>query len=502
MSAFAKQLSGLLVLFGLVAAGVFGSLVWHPDATAGGIKKEVGFKKMGRAQPADMTVVPWPYQGKRRQASDEQIAQWVKDLGDSTYKVRESAFKALLEVGQPALKGLAEASRTGDLEMRRRAGQLRERIDVAEALAPTLIDLNVKDMPLPGVVAAMARQSRLKLELVPQQGPARQQLEQRKISLELNAVPFWEALDRLCRESGLVPATATQTTLQLQLAEGGKPYQPPTGYTGPFRMRITGMNYNRSVNMAGAGQPFGIAAGGGVQRTEALSVTMDLLGEPHLNILNMSNPTISEAIDETDQALALDGTGTTAFYPQPYYGAGMPAMQPRQTQFNLRPSTKPAARLKVLKGSVPVEIIAQRKPLIKVDDILGGKARVIKGEGDLMLAILQVQDNGGGRNGNIRFFLSGVDVPNVNPAMGFNPNMNQIQQRFELTDAAGHRINANINVNFNNFNFNNQGNDRSAEGNIFFNCGPNEGPPARLTYNNNQTIRTSVPFEFRDVPMP
>src|SRR5207244_1609196 len=119
------------------------------------------------------------------------------------------------------------------------------------------------------VIAAISRQSRLKLELVPQQGPVRQQLEHKKISLDLNGTPFWEALDVLCREGGLVPVISGATTLQLQLAEGGKPYQPPTGYTGPFRMRITGMNYYRNVNLAGAaaGQPFpGIAAGAGPQR--------------------------------------------------------------------------------------------------------------------------------------------------------------------------------------------------------------------------------------------
>src|SRR5207253_5695623 len=177
---------------------------------------------------------------------------------------------------------------------------------------------------------------------LPQQGPVRQQLEQKKISLELNGAPFWEALDMLCQEGGLVIAGSGQTTLQLQLAEGGKPYQPPTGYTGPFRMRITGMNYYRNVNLAGAaaGQPFpGIAAGAGPNRTESLTVTMDLLTEPHLNIMSMSSPVITEASDETGEALVLGGAVTNVFYGQPNPAPGA-SMQPRQTQFGLRPSTK------------------------------------------------------------------------------------------------------------------------------------------------------------------
>jgi hypothetical protein len=485
------------LVLGFVSAG----LSWHSIAALGGEKK--GEKKdIGLPAPAAAykSAVPWPHHGKRRKASPEEIEQWLKDLGNSAFRTREAASKALLEVGRPALKGLAEAARTGDLEVRRRADQLRERIETAEALAPTVIDIKVKDTPLPAVVAAISKQSRLKLELVPQQGTVRQQLDRKRISLDLNSVPFWEGLDALCREGNLVPVMSGVTTLQLQVAEGGKVYHPPTGYTGPFRMRITGMNYYRNVNLASAvpGQAFGALAG--PHRTETLTVTMDLIAEPHLNIMSMGNPSINEATDEAGEALAIGGGGVTnAFYGNPNVAPGA-SIQPRQTQFNLRPSTKPAGKLTVLKGNLPIEIIAQRRPLIKVDDIMAGKARVIKGEGDLMLAILQVQDHGGGRGGNIRFLLSGAGVPIANPNMGFNPNNNEVQQRFELTDAQGHRINANINVNFN---FNNNPNaDRSVEGNIYFNSGPNEGPAARLTYNNNRTIRTLVPFEFGAVPMP
>src|SRR6516225_6567637 len=108
---------------------------------------------MRQAGPSmSIPTVPWPHQIKRRKASPEEIARWLKELGDNQFKVRESATKALVEVGQPALAGLQEAKRTGEPEVRRRAESLIERIDVNEALAPTTIDLKLKDTPVPDVV--------------------------------------------------------------------------------------------------------------------------------------------------------------------------------------------------------------------------------------------------------------------------------------------------------------------------------------------------------------
>jgi hypothetical protein len=474
------------------------------------VKKEVEGKKaefdkkddkMDSAQPfraRDTPSVPWPHQGKRRKASAGQVAQWLKDLGAASYKVREHASRVLVEVGQPAVKGLEEAARADDLEVQRRARQLLERIELAEALAPSFIDVTLKDTPVPAAVEAISRQSRLKLELVPRQGPAREQLEQRKISLELDSVPFWEALDSLCREGGLVPISADLGSLQLQLAEG-KPHHPPLAHSGPFRMRLSAMNYYRSLNFGGVGQPAVLP-----HRTESLTVSMEVTAEPHLTITSMSKPTITEATDEAGQSLALPAGGGTAISGQAYFGPGMASMQFRQTQFSLRPANKPSAKLKTLRGTVPVVIIAPHKPLLTVDDVMTGKARIIKGEGGLVLVILQVQDHGGGRSGNIRFFLSGIDADasakrgSGRSLVPFAANSNQMQQRFQLTDAQGRRLNANINLS----SFNNSGNERSLEGNLYFNAGPNHGPAARLTYSNNQILRTAVPFEFRDAPMP
>src|SRR5205807_2414804 len=302
-------------------------------------------------------------------------------------------------------------------------------------------------------------QSRLKLELVPQQGPARRQMEQRKLTLDMNGVPFWEALDRVCDAAGLAVLSLTPTQAQVQLAEGST-FRAPTAYSGPFRMRVTGMNYYRNLTMVEPGQAgmqqamqlqFAQPAMGGMGmgapqqgflvggqpagqsrlvRQENLSAGMDLLGEPHLNLVSIGSPTITAAENEDGQSLAPAGSAVSNYYPQGYQGNVAGVLQVRQTQFTLQPATKPAATLKVLRGTIPVEVLVQRKALIAVDNFLTDKTKIHKGEGEATLAILQVQDNGNGRSGNVRFFLSGVERPsNLNP--NFNPGF--APAAFEIT---------------------------------------------------------------------
>src|SRR5262249_18714920 len=153
--------------------------------------------------------------GGRRIASPDDLARWIKELEDRSYQVRQKAMKALEEVGQPAVKALTAAAASASPETQRRVKLLLERIEINEAVAPTLVRLHLRDVPLPAAVEELAKQSRLKLELVPQQGPGRLELEQKRVNLELERATFWEALEKLCQAGGLSYATQGTATLKL-----------------------------------------------------------------------------------------------------------------------------------------------------------------------------------------------------------------------------------------------------------------------------------------------
>jgi hypothetical protein len=460
----------------VLAAAALGLLPYLAEANAR--EEKVSEKEVKKSDgPAP---VPWPYQNKRRQATAEQIAQWIKDLGDDAFKTREIASKALIEVGHPALKGLQAAANSGDVEVRQRARLLIDRIETYEALAPSVFNLKFDDVPLPKAVEAMAKQSKIKLELIPQQGPGRLKLEQVKIKMELKDTPFWESLDKLCQAGGLAYFQNNPTVIQLQATEGQPAPPVPSAYTGPFRMRITALNYYRGLNLLQQ-QP---------ARSESLTATMDIVTEPHVALMTYGPAQITEAVDDEGQSLVTANLSGGASH-NAYYDGRPTYMQPRTLQFNLRPAAKPAATLHVLKGNMPVEIRSQRKPLITVDDIFAVKAKVFKAD-EMTLCILQVYDQGNKQNGNIRFFMHGPDVKADVNRGGQDATF---RQRFELTDADG-RPYYNLNINYNTTA------DNTIEGNIYFGNTGDVGQAFRLTFNSHKVIRTSVPFEFKNVPMP
>lgn len=444
--------------------------------------------------------------------SPQEVTRWIQELGDAHFAVREKATKALEEAGGVAVPGLTEAAKSTDPEVRRRAQSLLERIEVQEAIAPTRVSLHLHDVPLPEAVEKLAQQGKIKLLLVPRQGPARAWLEERRIRLDLTRVPYWEALERLCETGSLTYSPHSTDALQLQSPEGYVPPRVPTAVGGVLRFRVTGMNYSRNLSfVAGAGGqvmfpqraiPFGgappVMAGNFSGRQENLTVTFDVLAEPRLRILSLGNLRLTAAEDETGQSLLMDGPLPLSHFPSSYYGSpGL--LQPFTAQSPLRPPTKPAARLKMLAGTLELQVMARRQPLVQVDNFLDPRERVFKA-GNATLVILHSQNHGQG--GSVRFALVGLDreswAGEAQPVEVGYTDLSQLRAQLEVTDAAGRPINANLNLSPTH----EPGQKEVLEGNIYYHLGPDTGPPSRLTLYPSKRIRATVPFEFKDVPMP
>ncbi|MGE3165662.1 MAG: S1C family serine protease [Planctomycetota bacterium] len=61
--------------------------------------------------------------------SAERIREWVSDLSDPSYRIREAATRRLRELGSAAVPYLVDAQRSKDLELRRRVSGLLAEID-------------------------------------------------------------------------------------------------------------------------------------------------------------------------------------------------------------------------------------------------------------------------------------------------------------------------------------------------------------------------------------
>src|SRR5262249_11728540 len=133
----------------------------------------------------------------------DQITRLITQLGSRRFAERETATRTLDTLGAPALPALKKASQVDDPEIARRAEELvariEKRIEAAQLLEPKLRHLHFVDAPLAEVLAELKRQTGYPVQLGPDAG----RLAGRKVTLDTGLVPFWQALNSLCRQAGV-----------------------------------------------------------------------------------------------------------------------------------------------------------------------------------------------------------------------------------------------------------------------------------------------------------
>src|SRR5437867_3671121 len=87
----------------------------------------------------------------------ERVNKLIEQLGSGKFAEREEASKELEKIGVPALEALRKATKSDDLETRRRASELVDKLSKLEettrVLTPTKIRLAYKDTPVSEAVA-------------------------------------------------------------------------------------------------------------------------------------------------------------------------------------------------------------------------------------------------------------------------------------------------------------------------------------------------------------
>jgi WD40 repeat protein len=413
----------------------------------------------GAPQDAVVEVPPVP----KRTATDEQVAGWVKALIEDRPEADADA-KRLEEVGAPARKTLADAASKAKPEIRGRLEAILDRIDLREALAPTPINLRLKNASVAEAVSALAKQSPIELQYRPafrsRVGTAG---EPKRITLDLESVPFWEALDRLCQAAGLSYGSAGYA---LRLVETSMDERPRVAYHGPCCLQVGSLTYSRNL----------YALGPSPQVSEQLMLNLAAFCEPHLPVSGHGQPRVTEATDDTGRSLMpAEGPDYINHYYNPVYPA-----QALQMMLPLRAPPKLGGKLKTLKGRLPLEVMVGRRPLLTVDDVANASGKTFHGEDDLRLTVRNVQAN----NSQVTLELT----------WNSKKNLERDTHDLMLTDAEGRR-------------YGGGGSSfilgRQNETTTRFWAGwPGIGPPAKLTLYHYKRVRTEVPFEFHDLPLP
>jgi hypothetical protein len=402
--------------------------------------------------------------------------QLVEQLGHRDFRQRTEAARKLETLGAGALPALRKALAHPDPEVRKRAGELVARIEAALALAPHRVSLVVRGKTIREVVDELARQTGYKIDLWGDDG-------RQLYSFDLKRVPFWVAVDEVCRAGGLtVQHGYGDDRLRLQKGEEGAASH--VSYSGPFRVVPLQFQMHRTVQFGARGP----------RRSETLTLDLRVFVEPGTPLLSIGEPTLDEAVDVENTRMRSGAPdeaeeSTSGFRGRSRFGNGHATLS-GDAQISLRRGSNRAQAVKVLRGSLPVTLLVEQKPVVVADRILSVKNKTVKvGTTTFEIAECTQTPN---KQWQLRMALR-----EENNAPDDYTWINSLYRRIELQDTAGNRLQM----------FGSSwGHSDTSNVRVAYTYGPasggKSGPPARLVYQVWKTRPHLVRFEFKDLPLP
>jgi hypothetical protein len=406
------------------------------------------------------------------------VDRLIEELGSPDFKVREAASKALTARADEALPTMKKAIAHPNAEVRQRLTGLIADLERAALLAAKRVTLKLESVPIKDAVAALAQASGYKIDLQNNGG------KQTLVSLTADNISFWEAFDKLCSQAGLVLQQQYDASQGLVLYSMNA-VVPFVDYRGPFRLSAAGFHYNKSLNFATLPRDQ-IGAG---QRSEQLTFSFNVVAEPRLPLLGLGQPKVTAAIDDQDQSLMPSPLGGRTYesYHSGYYGYRNTVLQ---SQVQLTGPGGNSRMVKLIRGTLPVTLLAEQKPEIVIEDVLKVKNKKFEGK-DVALEVEEVKEMPG-KTVQVMLTARRSGKDNQNDYTWTN----SLQQRVELVDDKGNKYQSN------GFNWNN-GTPTSVQGTFIFSDPTGKlGKPVKLTYFGWVTVQHQVEFEFHDLPLP
>jgi hypothetical protein len=429
------------------------------------------------------------------------IEQLIQQLGDRDFRVRDRASRQLIDLGIEALATLQkERSAQTDPEVRRRLDELIPSLERTATLMSKLVTLHMTNKPIHDVLNELTRQTGYKIldgavvngpggVLVQNGGRAPGSSQDKLVyTFHFDKIPFWQAFDQISDASGLALQQGYWGDDALRVFHQDM-YVPFASYNGPFKVVATGFNYNRTNNF---GQLPRNPAQAGQQAQEYLQVNLQIASEPRLPILKVGQVRLTFAEDDEKHSMILNGDpNNNGMWGQRFYYGGWGRSYLHQTQANLVWPSKTSRTVKTLKGVIPVILLADQKPSVVTDRILGSKGKKFK-VGEASFSIEDAKELPGKQ-----YQISMTVTENSKEAPQDYSRIQSIQQRLELQDDKGNKFPAYVNIT-------NWGGPTNASFQLM--TQPNGtaklGKPAKLLFYAWVLMEHEVAFEFQDLPLP
>jgi len=278
-------------------------------------------------------------------------ASLIVDLSSPKVSVRAEAAGALEELGRPALPALYRARDSHDPGLLRQVEPLIDLIERQRLLRATKVRLDFEAMSLPSAVESLRAQTGFPVVLDPDDA-----LRARRVTLHATKpVAFWESLDRLGAVSGVryIPGAPSwpapsESTILLGKAEGPP---VPASDSGPFRFYLVRLARHREVIL--------VRPPAEAKLRESLAASLHLFAEPGLAVNPIGPVVLEEVVDDRGRDLRPD----PPIDPTPpwlwtfRFEDGCAGQ--RELLVPLKPIDGPVARLRRLKGHIPITVITR-----------------------------------------------------------------------------------------------------------------------------------------------
>jgi hypothetical protein len=417
---------------------------------------------------------------------DLTVEQLVQQLGDNDYRKRDEASRALQGAGARALPALRLAIHDPDAEVRRRVNDLIPALETAVLLAPKRVTFKTVNKPIKDAFDELIRQTGYQIEYNVNE-------PRRLYSFEFHDAPFWEVIEKISRATGLVIQQGYGDD-HIRLYQQNA-YAPYVHTEGAFRFTATGFNQYRNIDFSLAGK------GSAPQtRNESLTLQFSICIEPKMALLGVGEVHLEAAYDNEKNSMLVPPVNNNELFDVSMnmggrwtsgkYGNGN-RMFSTQSQVNLLRSSENATTVKVVRGTLPIMLLVNQKPVVVAEKILKAKGKKTT-IGGTHFEIEDVTEQPG-KQYQIKMA--------VNEDMKDNPNdyswMNSLAQRIELQDEKGGKMQI----------MGSQWNNSAAnhlEMTLTFGTAGGAKPeaPTKLVYQTWTTEQHVIPFEFKDLPLP
>ncbi|MFQ3651982.1 MAG: hypothetical protein SNJ75_16795 [Gemmataceae bacterium] len=416
----------------------------------------------------------------------------IAQLADRDWAVRDAAERQIVAMGLQAVPLLRRAAASSDPEVRRRAMRLLPGLEHALLVQPKRYNLIVVDQPIGKVIELLKNETGYKIEsniglVTNPPGPDGKVVPgERKFSYHFRNATWWQIIDRINEDIPLQPpANYGDDVVRLYRAHGRPVNSPYVGYDGGIRYVANNISLNRLVEYGMKPEPSGV-------RTESLLLNLTLYSEPHMPFLGVDQPRLEIAQDDlrgsmvplppTEESAEARGGLVTR-----RYHAGSYKQPTVQVAIPLTAGAVGAKRLALIRGVVPVTLLAAQRPVVITQDTANAKDYKKEIEG-IEFQIREVKTL---PNNQVQVQ---INVTNKSNPSDYNL-MNTIYQRLELYDTKGTK--------FQNYGSSWGGGGAGIQLTLTFgNFNAKMGPPAKMIFHHWETCTHEVTFELKDLPLP